>query len=108
MRNNSSVKLTGDHNECAGCGELFNSTAAFDRHRTGSFGFHGKGVTRRCLTPAEMLAKGMSKNATGWWVTELGGRPRPQESISSLPMTSQEPRKSILGIPASTEAKNGS
>ena len=88
MRNNPGVRLAGDHNECAGCGELFNSTAAFDRHRTGSYGFHGKNVTRRCLTVHEMLAKGMDKNATGWWVTALN----PDRG----------------GIPASKTLKNGS
>ena len=88
MRNNPTVKLSGDHNECSGCGELFNSTAAFDKHRTGSFGFHGKGVTRRCRTPAEMLAKGMAKNAGGWWVTALN--------------------LDRAGIPASKTEENGS
>jgi hypothetical protein len=58
------IRLTGDHNQCPGCAELFNSTAAFDRHRTGDYG-----VNRRCRTVEEMTARGMIKNAGGWWVT---------------------------------------
>lgn len=58
--------LTGDNNQCTGCGELFKSTAAFEKHRVGEFG-----VDRRCLTPDEMLAKKMAVNARGFWVTAL-------------------------------------
>lgn len=57
-------KLTGQHNECPTCLELFNSNAAFDKHRTGTYG-----VDRRCLTVEEMTERGMCKNAGGWWVT---------------------------------------
>lgn len=59
------MKLTGDRNQCQGCKEYFNSTAAFDKHRAGQHG-----VDRRCLTPAEMLAKGMAQNSAGFWVGE--------------------------------------
>lgn len=55
-------RLTGDRNQCAGCGSLFNSTRAFDMHRAGEFG-----VGRRCLTEAEMLAKGMVIGADAFW-----------------------------------------
>jgi hypothetical protein len=58
------VKLTGDRNQCGGCGEFFNSSFAFDKHRTGEFG-----KNRRCITPDEMTAKGMSKNAAGFWIS---------------------------------------
>ena len=57
--------LTGQHNQCAACHEYFNSNAAFDKHRIGEFG-----LNRRCATVEEMRNKGMSLNATGWWVTE--------------------------------------
>ncbi len=57
------MKLTGDRNQCQGCKVFFNSVAAFDKHRDGP---HGGG--RRCLTEAEMLAKGMAKNSAGFWV----------------------------------------
>lgn len=60
------MNLTGDRNQCRGCGEYFNSSNAFERHRTGEHG-----VNRRCLTPDEMLAKKMQKNSQGFWV----GRP---------------------------------
>lgn len=58
--------LTGDKNQCAGCSEVFKSTAAFDKHRTGDFG-----VDRRCMTTEEMISKKMAKNAKGLWVTAI-------------------------------------
>jgi hypothetical protein len=57
--------LTGQRNQCAGCGEYFNSNYAFDKHRTGKHG-----VDRRCRTKEEMLDKGMSVNYWGFWVSE--------------------------------------
>jgi hypothetical protein len=56
--------LTGDRNQCGGCGEFFNSTFAFDKHRTGEFG-----KDRRCLAADEMRARGMSTNAAGFWIS---------------------------------------
>ena len=61
------MKLTGDKNQCGGCGEYFNSTVAHTKHRTGKYG-----VNRHCRTPEEMLAKGMLKNAKGFWITKAG------------------------------------
>lgn len=58
------MKISGDRNQCAGCGEFFNSTAAFDKHRVGTFG-----VDRRCAAVDQMEAKGMVKNAAGYWIT---------------------------------------
>jgi hypothetical protein len=58
------MNLSGDRNQCRGCGEYFNSSFSFDKHRTGE---HGK--DRRCMTTAEMLDKGMSKNAAGFWIS---------------------------------------
>ena len=58
------MRLTGDRNQCPSCGLHFNSTAAFGKHRTGSF----TGFQRRCLTESEMLAKGMGKSKSGFWV----------------------------------------
>lgn len=60
--------LRGDRCECDACGEPFNSTKAFDRHRRGS-----PGKDRRCLTPAEMTDAGMSLNAAGFWITAARG-----------------------------------
>jgi hypothetical protein len=58
------MKLTGQRNQCPGCRALFNSNAAFDKHRTGQFG-----VDRRCRTETEMLDAGMAQRADGFWVT---------------------------------------
>lgn len=58
------MKLSGDRCRCCACGAHFNSTRAFDKHRRGDYG-----IDRRCLTAAEMLARGMAQNATGFWVT---------------------------------------
>lgn len=56
------VTLRGDRNQCAACGELFNSSHAFEKHRHGDYG-----IDRRCMTEAEMLAKGMHKGADNFW-----------------------------------------
>jgi len=61
--------LGGDHCECPACGEYFNSTYAFDTHRTGAW------TLRRCLTPDEMRAKGMAVSSTGWWLSMASKRP---------------------------------
>ena len=60
--------LRGDHCQCSGppyqgCGQYFNSTSAFDKHRVGD------GEARRCLTAVEMLRKGMALSSRGWWIT---------------------------------------
>lgn len=57
------MRLSGDRNQCPTCGEHFNSSSAFDKHRTGRFG-----TDRRCRTVAEMLAAGMAKNTAGFWI----------------------------------------
>jgi len=57
--------LRGDRNLCRACNEYFNSTFAFDKHRTGKHG-----VDRRCLTVDEMRAKGMSKNSADFWISQ--------------------------------------
>ena len=58
------MNLKGQRNQCRGCDQYFNSNKAFDKHRRGQ-----PGHDRRCLTPEEMLAKGMSLNIYGFWVT---------------------------------------
>ncbi len=60
------MKLGSQRNQCQGCKQYFNSTEAFDKHRTGKHG-----VNRRCMTPEEMTAKGMSINKDGFWITEI-------------------------------------
>lgn len=59
------MNVGGDRNQCPSCDEYFNSTAAFDKHRTGKFG-----IDRRCMTKEEMESKGMLKNASGFWITK--------------------------------------
>lgn len=61
--------LRGDRNQCPSCGEFFNSSHAFDKHRTGSFGRLGVPSSRRCLTVPEMVGKGHEKNYAGFWIT---------------------------------------
>jgi hypothetical protein len=60
------VTLRGDRNCCTGCGELFNSSYAFGKHRTGDH----TGNQRRCMTVPEMEKLGMIKNDAGFWITE--------------------------------------
>ena len=69
------MKLRGDHCQCAACGLYFNSTYAFDKHRTGPY-THDL-TTRRCLSVEEMTAKGMVISATGWWLSMASTRPIP-------------------------------
>ena len=55
-------RLNGDRNQCQSCKEFFNSTRAFDKHRTGQHG-----VDRRCMTKDEMLAKEMFLGEDEFW-----------------------------------------
>jgi hypothetical protein len=57
-------RLSGDRNQCPTCGEYFNSTFAFDKHRQGKHG-----IDRHCLKIEQMLAIGMDKNAHGFWIS---------------------------------------
>ena len=57
-----------DKCQCAACGEYFNSTFAFDKHRIGR-----PGVDRRCRSGDELLADGWGRNATGHWITAVRG-----------------------------------
>jgi hypothetical protein len=92
------MKLTGSRCQCSACGEHFNSTGMFDRHRTGVYS--DMGAHRRCLNPAELLAKGYLKNAAGFWIrqarrhlTDSSGdlsKPSPVHGGQSEP---------VLGIP---------
>jgi hypothetical protein len=84
------MKLRGDRCQCRGCFEYFNSTSAFDFHRTGSYR-----DGRRCLSIDEMLAKGMAKRESGFWVSKLKplstmpilhGRTSESADISSTPV----------------------
>lgn len=61
--------LTGGRCECRACNLFFGSEDLFNRHRTGSYAQPGelKG-NRRCLTPAEMEARGWFRSARGFWI----------------------------------------
>jgi hypothetical protein len=61
----SAPVLRGNRCQCTGCGDLFNSTSTFDRHRTGRYDVIG---ARRCLTSEELTARGWSRNAAGFWI----------------------------------------
>lgn len=63
------LRLVGQRCQCTACGEGFNRVSTFDRHRVGEFD-----VDRRCLTTAEMEAKGWRYNAQRFWVTGGGYR----------------------------------
>lgn len=55
--------LRGDRNQCQICKQYFNSTGAFEKHRTGKHG-----VDRRCRTPEEMIEIGMILRPDGFWI----------------------------------------
>lgn len=57
-----------DRCRCGGCREYFNSTASFDKHRTGKYS------ARRCLTIDEMVKIGMSQNTSGYWISQKSTR----------------------------------
>jgi hypothetical protein len=61
--------LNGDHCRCSACGEHFNSTHAFDMHRVRPHVPIKEPIQRRCLLPAEMLAKRMKVSGRGYWIT---------------------------------------
>jgi len=71
------MKLSGDRNQCRMCGEAFNSTTAFDKHRVGEFG-----IDRRCRTAVEMCEIGMVLRENGFWVGSL----RDADTIPRVPV----------------------
>jgi hypothetical protein len=72
--------LTGNRCQCAACGEFFNSEKGFNGHRK------GPPNNRSCLTKMQMQAKGWSKNARGFWITERRiGAAIPQEATIATP-----------------------
>lgn len=79
------MKLTGERNQCGACHQYFNSTSLFIKHRVGE---HGK--DRRCMTPAEMEAKGWKKNQAGFLIANSFPRHKFQTSTPQ-PDATQEP-----------------
>lgn len=98
-RANPRPQLRGDQNQCPTCLELFNSVAAFDKHRTGRFGAPAR--PRRCLTAAQMLAAGMARNERGFWVTERMGDAAKRRRYPGTPPTANAAET------ASSAAQNG-
>jgi hypothetical protein len=72
-------RLTGSRCLCRGCGEYFNSVFAFDRHRVWA-----SPVVQRCRTHEELIGKGMSINASGFWITEPRRKHRVQPKTSRI------------------------
>lgn len=66
------MKLRGKRCQCAACGLYFKSPSGFDRHRYGPYTLDPK--TRRCLTVTELLQRGWSLNAAGFWLRPSNGR----------------------------------
>lgn len=66
----SAPKLTGNRCQCAACGQYFSRERVFNRHRVGPYGKKGQPCGRRCLTLAEMAARGWHVNAEGLWVMD--------------------------------------
>jgi len=77
-------KLRGDRNQCAACLEYFNSSKAFDQHRTGLFN-----GTRRCLTVVEMQAKNFSKTKDDFWLCPV--TPKDRERLNRIRTKSKKP-----------------
>jgi hypothetical protein len=75
-----SRRLTENRCLCQPCGEYFNSLKGFDRHRVGAYP-----NSRRCLTQPEMVNRGMTINAAGFWITEIRRRGRLKTVASQIP-----------------------
>lgn len=73
-------KLTGNRCQCPTCGQLFSSVREVDRHRIGTYAEPGDWAhKRRCMTPAEMDARGWVRNAQGFRM-----QPRPEHAPAGV------------------------
>jgi hypothetical protein len=63
------MKLTGQKNQCAGCGLYFRSNHAFDKHRVGKHGVSSGAEMRRCLSESELNTLGWSTDQNGFYRT---------------------------------------
>ncbi|WP_425194991.1 FDXHR family putative zinc-binding protein [Paraburkholderia phymatum] len=97
-------KLTGDRNQCRTCREFFNSSSAFDKHRTGPFGTKSAPAQRRCLSPDEMRAAGMLKNDAGFWIksrmddAEIQRRTESRKNAREAVTPNARSRPSVAGV----------
>jgi hypothetical protein len=81
------MKLTGDRNQCPTCGEHFNRTSGFDRHRAGKI---GAAPARRCLTVREMEAAGFTKSGAGFWLAPMTEKQRARQEYRFQPIGRRE------------------
>ena len=66
----SAHKLNGCRCQCPACGDLFANPRAFDRHRVGPYAKPGEWRgNRRCLTEAELIARGWTRTERGFLLT---------------------------------------
>jgi len=82
----SRYRLTASRCLCRGCSEYFNSVYAFDRHR-----IWASPTVQRCLTPAEMVQKGMTNNASGFWITKPRRKHRVKAATSRIQAALRKP-----------------
>ncbi|BAO89037.1 hypothetical protein [Caballeronia cordobensis] len=95
------ISLSGDRNQCAECGELFNSVTAFDKHRTGTIGVCEGVDARRCMSLSEMRMLGMVKNPAGFWIKASmseEARESLRESVT-IPLEAAADPSKVLGQP---------
>lgn len=77
----------GGRCQCPACGESFSSSHEFDRHRTGDYAEPGKWQgSRRCMTVAELHARGWDRNAGGFLM---------QPRLQRAPVGVQVPRVTL-------------
>ena len=80
----TSPDLTGNRCQCPACGLLFTSPRECERHRTGHYAAKGEWQgTRRCLTVAELTARGWRTNARGFWMQ--GRKERAHGTVTAQP-----------------------
>jgi hypothetical protein len=83
--------------QCIGCNLIFSGVSAFDAHRrdaTDAELAEDSWMSRRCLTVAEMTARGWRQTAKGWWTN---ARPMPHDAISRVTVGARTPglRKNV-------------
>ena len=84
-------RLTGNRSQCPTCGEYFNGVQPFDKHRVGEYAKAGQPTTRRCLTVAEMEARGWTRNAKGFWTTETRAQRASRRRADGFPAPRSTP-----------------
>jgi hypothetical protein len=64
--------MSNGSRRCGACGQRFRSLSAFDMHRTGEYARTARQKhSRRCLSVAEIVTKGMRQAGNGAWTTGL-------------------------------------